>query len=78
VDVEYALNGEAGLDRRLREPSGECGGEGADRADIEKADGGAVEIVAGAPDGEDFKQERAEPESDWEMYEERMDVEHGF
>jgi hypothetical protein len=78
VDVEYALDGEAGLDGRLCEPSGECGGEGGESTEIKKSDGGAVKIVIGAPHGEYFKQKRAEPECDWEMHEERVDIEHGF
>jgi hypothetical protein len=35
-------------------------------------------VVVGAPDGESFKEEGSEPEGDWKMNEEWMNVEHGF
>lgn len=78
VDFEDALDGEAGFDGRLGEPSGKCGGECGESAQIKQADGGAVLIVIGAPDGENFKEKRGEPECDWKMNEERVNVEHGF
>jgi len=78
VNVENALDGEAGFDGGLGEPSGEGGDECGESAEIEQADGGEVLVVVGAPDGESFEEKRGEPEGDWKMYEERMDVEHGF
>jgi hypothetical protein len=78
VDFEDALNGETWLDGRLGEPSRERGDECGERAEVKKADGGAVLVVIGAPDGESFKEKGSEPECDGKMDEERMDVEHGF
>ena len=78
MDVENALNGKAGLNGGLGEPSGKCGDERGESSEVEKTDGGAVPVVIGAPDGESFKEERGEPECDWKMNEERVDVEHGF
>jgi len=78
VDGENALDGEAGLDGGLAEPSGECGDEGGESAEVKETDGGAVLVVIGTPDGERFEEKSREPEGDGEMNEERVDVEHGF
>lgn len=78
VDFEDVLYMWEFGDGGLREPS-RCGcDEAAEGAEIEEADGGAVPIVARAPDGEGFVEKRGEPQRDGKMDEERMVIQHGF
>jgi hypothetical protein len=78
VNRENSLDGASREHGGFGEPSRECGEAGGESAEIQKSDGSAMPVVIGAPNGEGREKESGEPESDWKMNEERMDVEHGF